>query len=340
MWAVKKVWISSGKISAVQSLFAPSGSKFYHWPGFLMCVKHSSEHNIPKNILGMLVQILSYSHILVVVLGLRDRHSWFCLLCPKRHITNERHYLHQHHEDLLPQLLVRCTLWLRNKSQRQNPIAHIWSCWKVKTQFLGEHQLTHCPCLNDWQGYSNDIPCIQNDCSVLCSNNNCILPAPLLIHSSKWQLWAVKVELEISCRFRWNNDLFCFITSLLTLSENSHSYSWPSFLALRCLVQARRYAQGLLLCKQKQGLTSSAISQGPCNINFWYSKTAEIILTVTYSVRNTSWHLLFLSVTSDLAMKIMAAWCSCCPRVSDAVRNTDLRKKPLVWVAGNVQINP
>lgn len=142
------------------------------------------------------------------------------------------------------------------------------SCWKVKMQFL-EHQLTHCPCLNDWQGYNSDIPYIQNHCSVLHSNNNCILPAPLLIHSFKWQLWAVKFKLEISYRFQWNSDLFCFITSLLSLSERSHFYSWSSFLALRCLVQVRRYAQGLLICNHKQGLTSSATSQGPCNINFW-----------------------------------------------------------------------
>jgi len=82
----------------------------------------------------MLVQRLLHPQILVVVPGLRDLHNWLCLVCQKRHVMNERGYLHWHHKDLLPQLPVQCTMWLWNKSQLQNLIAHVWSFWKPKMQ--------------------------------------------------------------------------------------------------------------------------------------------------------------------------------------------------------------
>lgn len=143
---------------------------------------------------------------------------------------DERCYLRHHHQDLLLQLPVRCTVWLWNKCQLQNPIAHIWSCWKLKVQqwkkFLGDHQLTHCPYLNDWQGYNSDIPCVLNSCGVLHANTNIIPPAPLFNHSFKWQLWSVKVKLQKLYRFQRKSCFSCFITSLLTLTERPHSYWW------------------------------------------------------------------------------------------------------------------
>lgn len=153
---------------------------------------------------------------------------------------DERRYLRHHHQDLLPQLLVRCTVWLWNKSQLQNPIAHTWSCWKLKAQqwkkFLGDHQLTHCPYLKDWQGYNSDIPCVQNSCGVLHANTNMIPPAPLFIHSFKWQLWSVNVKLQKLYRFQRKKGFSCFITSLLTLTERPHSYWWScdKTMAARC----------------------------------------------------------------------------------------------------------
>lgn len=83
---MKKLCISSGKISAVHSLSAPSGSIFSHWPDFLMHVKHTLENNL----LAMSVWILSHAQILTVVLGLRAPRNWLRLICQKRHVTNER----------------------------------------------------------------------------------------------------------------------------------------------------------------------------------------------------------------------------------------------------------
>lgn len=65
-----------------------------------------------------------------------------------------------------------------------------------------------------------------DSCSVLHTDNNIIPPTPLFIHSFKWQLWVVKIKLQKVYRFQRKSEFSYFITSMLTSTEISYSYSW------------------------------------------------------------------------------------------------------------------